>query len=143
VALGLALRGLAHAAIDLSDGLVGDLGHVLRASGVGAQLWWAALPRSPWVAAQSMVLQREALLGGGDDYELLLAAAAVDRAGMIARAAQCGVGLSRIGRVVAGERLQVFDDEAVAASVAAAWPAEALPAGFDHFLSREQTGTGA
>lgn len=143
VALGLALRGLAHAAIDLSDGLVGDLGHVLRASGVGAQLWWAALPRSPWVAAQSPALQREALLGGGDDYELLLAAAAVDRDEVVARAAQCGVGLSRIGRVVADAGLQVFDDEAAGASGAAAWPAKALPGGFDHFLSREQTGAGA
>ena len=133
VALGMALRGVAHAAIDLSDGLTGDLGHVLRASGVGAQLWWAALPRSAWVAAQPMALQREALLAGGDDYELLLSAPPSMRAEMAARAADCSTGLTRIGRVVPGSGLQVFDDEATAASGASPWAASVLPQGFDHF----------
>lgn len=133
VALGAALRGLAHAAIDLSDGLTGDLGHVLKASRVGAQLWWAALPRSAWVAAQASALQREALLAGGDDYELLLSAPPSAREAMAARASACGTGLTRIGRLVPGSGVQVFDDEAAAASGGAPWPAQALPQGFDHF----------
>jgi hypothetical protein len=62
---------------------------------------------------------------------------------MAARAARCGLGLSRIGRVVAGAGLQVFDDEAAGAWAASAWPAEALPGGFDHFLSQDQAGAGA
>lgn len=137
VALGLAVRGLANAAIDLSDGLVGDLRHVLKASGVGARLWWSALPRSPWVAAQGQDLQRECLLAGGDDYELLLSAPAGCRSELMRRAQDCGVGLSRIGRVVEGEGILVFDDEAADAVRPAghrgAWPASALPQGFDHF----------
>ena len=74
VALGLALRGVAHAAIDLSDGLCGDLGHVLARSRVGAEIDWAALPRSAVLATQPAALQEQCLLGGGDDYELLFSA---------------------------------------------------------------------
>ncbi|MFM2185894.1 MAG: thiamine monophosphate kinase [Pseudomonadota bacterium] len=135
VALGLALRGLAHAAIDLSDGLTGDLAHVLAASGVGAQLWWSALPRSRWMAEQPAEGQREALLGGGDDYELLVAAPAAERQTVVDRAAACGLGLSRIGRIVAGAGLKVFEDEAAGHAGTGAWPSERLPRGFDHFLS--------
>lgn len=69
--LGLALRGRATAAIDVSDGLLGDLGHVLKASRVGARIDLDALPRSHVLAAQSPLLQRECLLAGGDDYELV------------------------------------------------------------------------
>jgi thiamine-monophosphate kinase len=60
VALGLALRGLASAAIDVSDGLLGDLGHVLRASGVGAVLRLADFPRRPLLARQPVAVQRMA-----------------------------------------------------------------------------------
>jgi thiamine-monophosphate kinase len=137
VALGMAMRGLAHAAIDLSDGLMGDLRHVLKASGVGARLWWSAMPRSAWVAAQDSQLQRECLLAGGDDYELLLSAPAGCRSEMVRRAQDCGVGLSRIGRVVDGAGIVVFDDEAADAlspdGHRGAWPDSALPQGFDHF----------
>jgi thiamine-monophosphate kinase len=76
VALGIALRGIASAAIDLSDGLVGDLGHVLRASSVGATLRLADIPHSAHVAACSEGQRRQCLLSGGDDYELLFAAPA-------------------------------------------------------------------
>lgn len=71
IAQGLALRGLASAAIDISDGLVQDLGHLLRRSGVGATLELAQLPRSDALAALDPALVWEAQLGGGDDYELL------------------------------------------------------------------------
>lgn len=142
VALGVAMRGLAHAAIDLSDGLLGDLGHVLRASGVGAQLWWHALPRSTWVAQQSAQRQRNCLLAGGDDYELLLAAPATARERVAAQAAACGVRLARIGCILPGSGVQVFDDEAAGRAGGAGWPAALLPRGFDHFLSEDAHGLG-
>ena len=110
VALGLALRGLASAAIDLSDGLLGDLGHVLRASGLGAELQLAALPCSPLLAAQDEALRRTCLLAGGDDYELLFCAPAAQHQAVLAAAAQAGVPVHRIGRMQpAAAGLQVRD----------------------------------
>lgn len=107
VALGQALRGVAHAAIDLSDGLLGDLGHVLRASRVGAELWLDRLPRSPWLASQTPGWQRIALLTGGDDYELCVAAPEGSRSAVLAAAAQVGVPVHRVGRVTASPHLVV------------------------------------
>jgi thiamine-monophosphate kinase len=125
VALGLALRGVATSAIDLSDGLLGDLGHVLRASRVGAVLDLAALPRSAMLAAQPDAMQRRCLLEGGDDYELLFSAppAAADAVHAAARAA--GVDVTPVGRVdaIAGLRLREPDGRV----------APAAPLGFDHF----------
>lgn len=110
VALGLALRGLASAAIDLSDGLLGDLGHVLRASCLGAELQLAALPCSPLLAAQEEALRRTCLLAGGDDYELLFCAPAAQHQAVLAAAAQAGVPVHRIGRMQpAAAGLQVRD----------------------------------
>src|SRR5690606_254374 len=71
VALGLALRGLATSAIDVSDGLLGDLGHILRRSQVGATLALQALPVSPWLLPRPRPEQLDHILAGGDDYELL------------------------------------------------------------------------
>src|SRR5690606_3458633 len=87
VAAGLALRDRAHAAIDVSDGLLADLGHVLAASGVGATLWLERLPLSPpfrrGVAALAQAgacgdddLAASIALCAGDDYELCFTAAA-------------------------------------------------------------------
>ncbi|HEY8710175.1 MAG TPA: thiamine-phosphate kinase, partial [Burkholderiaceae bacterium] len=74
IKLGLALRGVASSAIDVSDGLLGDLGHVLRRSGVGAQVQVDTLPRSAVLRALPEALQRECTLAGGDDYELVFTA---------------------------------------------------------------------
>jgi thiamine-monophosphate kinase len=101
VALGLALRGLATAAIDVSDGLLGDLGHVLRASGVGAVLHLADFPRRPLLARQPLAVQRMALLTGGDDYELLFTAPEAAGPAVQAAAAQAGVPVQAIGRITA------------------------------------------
>ncbi len=125
VALGLALRGVASSAIDLSDGLVGDLGHVLRGSGVGATLHIDALPRSPLLAAQTPAWQRECLLAGGDDYELLFTAADDLAVQTAARAA--GVGVTRIGCIEQKIGLRCVD---------AAGQELGLPLrGFDHFAT--------
>lgn len=122
VALGQALRGLATSCIDLSDGLLGDLQHVLKASGVGATLKLDALPRSVQLAAQPESLQRECLLAGGDDYELLFTLPPGSRP------PELGLRLTRIGRIVEASGLHLRD--------AAGHPVDAggLRA-FDHFRS--------
>ena len=111
VALGVALRGVATSAIDVSDGLLGDLGHILRRSGVAARIEVDAVPRSAVLAAQPAALQRECTLAGGDDYELVFTAppAAADRVQAAARAA--GTAVTRIGRIEAGQGLRLVDRE--------------------------------
>ena len=74
VALGLALRGVAHAAIDISDGLIGDLKHILKASQLSASLYIDRLPRSEIMMKQAREIQLKNLLAGGDDYELCFTA---------------------------------------------------------------------
>ncbi|WP_457447494.1 thiamine-phosphate kinase [Roseateles sp. P5_E4] len=103
VALGQALRGIATAAIDVSDGLLGDLGHILAVSRVGARLDVDALPRSEVLAAQAAAVQQECLLAGGDDYELVFTAPAG------ARLPDVGVALTRIGVIEAEPGLRVVD----------------------------------
>jgi thiamine-monophosphate kinase len=107
VALGLALRGLATAAIDLSDGLLGDLGHVLERSAAGAELDFASLPRSAALAACPQALQERCLLSGGDDYELLFTAPAGADALVLAAARTAAVPVVRIGRITAGPGLDI------------------------------------
>ena len=121
VALGQALRGIATAAIDVSDGLLGDLGHILVASGVGARLDVDALPRSAVLAAQPMALQRECLLAGGDDYELVFTVPAG------AVLPDVGVALTRIGVIEIEPGLRVVDAQGDAI-------AHGLRS-FDHFKS--------
>ena len=98
----IALRGIATSAIDVSDGLLGDLGHVLRRSGVGAVVEVDALPRSAVLARAAAALQRECLLAGGDDYELVFTAPPPRRDAVAAAAAGAGVAVTRIGRIEAG-----------------------------------------
>ena len=109
VALGMALRGVAHSAIDLSDGLLGDLGHVLKRSGVGAVVDVDALPRSATLAALPMALQHECLLAGGDDYELLFSAAPDAADAVRAAGRSAGVAVTRVGRIEAGSGLRFVD----------------------------------
>lgn len=108
VALGMALRGVATSAIDVSDGLLGDLRHILQRSAVGAVVNVDSVPRSAVLQALPDTLQRECTLAGGDDYELVFTAppAAADRVLTAARLADTRV--TRIGRIeaLAGLRLQ-------------------------------------
>jgi len=116
LALGLALRGVASSAIDVSDGLLGDLRHILQRSGVGATVEVDAVPRSAVLAAQAPGLQRLCTLAGGDDYELLFSAPGSAAAAVAAAAAEAGVAVTRIGRIeqAAGLRLVDADGRAVA-----------------------------
>ncbi|MEO5771535.1 MAG: thiamine-phosphate kinase [Burkholderiaceae bacterium] len=125
VALGIALRGLATSAIDLSDGLVGDLGHVLARSGVGATLQADALPRSAALRAMPLALQRECGLAGGDDYELLFTAPAGRDSALLDAAARSAVAVTRIGTIDAASGLHIVDAEGR--------PLQQVFAAFDHF----------
>jgi len=126
VELGERLRGVANAAIDVSDGLAGDLGHILERSRVGATVEYPLIPRSS--AFQKLGnpdLERDCVLSGGDDYELLFTAAAARRADLEALSRELALPLTRIGAIQSGEaRLTVLD--------ARRQPMPVRP-GFDHF----------
>ncbi len=114
LALGKAIgaRALASAALDVSDGLVADLGHIAEASGLGAVLEAEGVPVSP--AARAALAAdpglRPAILGGGDDYELLFTAAPEKAAAIAALAAELDLPLTRIGAMGAGQGVRVLDN---------------------------------
>jgi len=110
IAAGLALRDVASACIDVSDGLLADLGHICQASGMGAIVEADALPLSSAMLALFEADERRAFaLSGGDDYELCFTAS-VDRADRIAADfARLGFGAARIGRIVAETGVRVRD----------------------------------
>ena len=128
LALGLALRGLATSAIDLSDGLLGDLGHILERSRVGAEVWLDALPRSAHLAAQPEPVQRSCLLAGGDDYELLFTAPAAAGPAVRQAAARAGVPVTAVGAIVPERGLRVLGTHGQALALGEL-------AGFDHFAA--------
>ncbi|MCX7384073.1 MAG: thiamine-phosphate kinase [Alphaproteobacteria bacterium] len=99
IALGLRLAGIAHAAMDISDGLVQDLGHICRASGLAATIEAARVPLSPAaVAADRLAL----CLTGGDDYELLIAVPPAAEPALAAASRAAAVPVTRIGAFAAG-----------------------------------------
>ena len=120
------LLGHAHAAIDISDGFLQDLSHILTASHCGAQVSWADLPMHPALRGVAPALQQAAVLTGGDVFELCFTAPPTERAYLLDLAAQHQIRLTRIGTVVPEPGLVVVD---------AAGHALELPAkgGFDHF----------
>lgn len=133
VALGLALRGIASSAMDVSDGLLGDLGHILRASGVGADI--DTDETSKLIAARAlftsatarfdMELLRQCTLAGGDDYELAFTAPPALREAVAGAAATAATPVARIGRISAEPGLRLAD--------AQGRPLAGLYASFDHF----------
>lgn len=110
VAAGQALRGVAHACIDVSDGLFADLGHLLAASGVGAHIALAELPCSAALAAVSDEDARWQLqAAGGDDYELCFSAPTERRESVLAAMRQAGTPVARIGTITADRALLALD----------------------------------
>ena len=135
IALGIALRGIATAAIDISDGLAGDLSHVLKSSGVGAQIETdiainliAACAYITWPTGQFDAEKRlKTVLSGGDDYELAFTAPAYLRAEVLAAAASSQTPVTRIGTIQSEPGLRLVDGHG--------HPTQAQFASFDHFAS--------
>ena len=133
VALGLALRGIASSAMDVSDGLLGDFGHILKASGVGAcirtdetiKLIAAGAYPSSATGQFDQKLLHQCTLAGGDDYELLFTAPPQHRAAVAEAAAQSETPVTRIGQVEAAPGLRLLDAQGM--------PVENRFASFDHF----------
>ncbi|MGH8729189.1 MAG: thiamine-phosphate kinase [Burkholderiales bacterium] len=129
VELGQRLRGIASSAIDISDGLIADLTHILDASRLAALIELEKIPRSVALNRQlPSEIGLRALLAGGDDYELCFTCAAAERARVLALSRELELPLTRIGRAEAGCGLtirdtdgRVFDYEAMKME------------GFDHF----------
>jgi len=123
VELGLALRGIANSAIDVSDGLLADLRHILQRSGVGAEIEFGTLPVS--AVLRGTKLFQQCALSGGDDYELCFTAPVAHRAEVERITAQLNVPLTRIGKVVVGQGCIVHD--------ASGEPIQLKSNGYEHF----------
>ena len=126
VALGLALRNIASSALDISDGLVGDLGHILERSNVGAEICFDALPAHP--ALEPLLAEtwaQQCLLAGGDDYELCFTARREQHDAIKALENALGLKLTRVGRITAENGLQLLD--------AAGQSMQTTKGGYDHF----------
>lgn len=101
IALGERLRGIARSAIDVSDGLVADLGHICERSKVAAEVDFSMIPASATMKRHlERAPARAALLAGGDDYELVFTAPAAKRPAIAALSRRLGLKLTRIGRIV-------------------------------------------
>lgn len=127
VALGTALRGIAHAAIDVSDGLIGDLRHILKRSGVGAVMNVDALPAGPVLAKQAQDLRLRFALAGGDDYELCFIAPAACRRDVEAAAQASQTPVTRIGSITEAAGLQLVDADGASVGLSVS--------SFDHFAA--------
>ena len=129
VTLGENLRGIASAALDISDGLTGDLVHILDASHVGATIDLARIPRpralDTKLAGPDGDLALACLLAGGDDYELCFTAQATLRDRIASLARELDLPLTRIGTITAAPGLIVLDDRRT--------PIGDVPRAFDHF----------
>src|SRR4029079_9965362 len=126
VQLGQALRGQATAAIDISDGLLGDLGHICRVSVVGATVERARIPLSD-IAAKHIESDagRTAVVAGGDDYELCFTAPANSRESIDDLQNMLGVHLTRIGQIRRGKGVSLLGPDGKAVKVDGR--------GYDHF----------
>ncbi len=115
------LRAFASAAIDISDGLSADLGHILEQSGVGARLIKQQLPVSPWIEQQD---RYDLALNGGDDYRVVFTVNPAKMESMMHRADQAGINLTEIGEITARDFILIDGDQSL--------PAHSK--GYDHFV---------
>jgi thiamine-monophosphate kinase len=99
LALGRVLRGVATSCIDLSDGLLADLGHLLEGAGVGARLELQSLPCPPSMTALPEQQRWALQLSGGDDYELCFTVPSAERTRLDGLAQSCGIDLTVIGEI--------------------------------------------
>ena len=133
VALGTALRGVATSSIDISDGLVGDLGHILKASGVGAQIdtnitmnLIAACTRIDWIKGQfNAEKQLQMVLSGGDDYELAFTSPPTARQAVHAASVSSQTPVTRIGVIQSQPGLRLVNGRGQ--------PVDGQFASFNHF----------
>jgi thiamine-monophosphate kinase len=125
---GIALRDLASSAIDVSDGLAADLGHILQASGVGARIHLDAIPLSSIYRDHLAEVGWECALAGGDDYELCLTVPPGHVAAVDALSNRTKVPLTRIGEITSGSELEIYDN--------AGRQYRPQVRGHDHFASR-------
>jgi thiamine-monophosphate kinase len=142
VALGIALRGVAHAALDISDGLAGDLLHILKRSNVRAAVNIDRIPRSGTIAALPAAAQVHCILAGGDDYELCFTAPVAVRREIERIGTAQKILLTRIGTIEGLAADRATDEQAVSGALrhqpAIDWrdntgPVRFLDTGFDHF----------
>jgi thiamine-monophosphate kinase len=126
VRLGQALRGIATAAIDVSDGLLADLGHICRLSGVGATVDLNSIPVSA-IGAKHFASDagRTAIVAGGDDYELCFTAAPNSRESIAEMEDSLGIPLTRIGQVKRGKGVSLLGPDGKAVKIDGR--------GYDHF----------
>lgn len=127
LSLGIALRGIANAAIDVSDGLCGDLGHIMDQSGIGATIDVDAVPAGPALQRQAADRRRKFSLAGGDDYELCFTAPAAARNEVLAAARATATPATRIGTIDSTPGLRLQD--------ANGRPLQLDLHSFDHFTS--------
>lgn len=127
IALGMALCGIAHAALDISDGLIGDLGHILERSKIGASLEVDKLPAGLMLQSQPQELRRRFTLAGGDDYELCFTAPIQQREQVIAAGLRTGTAVTRVGKIERELGLRLHDQNGL--------PLALELKSFDHFVS--------
>lgn len=118
----LQAKKLFHSAIDISDGLIADLSHILKSSGVSAEIFSNQLPVHPWTKKNEAY---HYALYGGDDYQLILTAAQKNRSQIELLAKQEKIKLTCIGKITNGKKLKVFDTHGI--------PLKNLNKGFLHF----------
>lgn len=127
IALGMALCGIAHAALDISDGLIGDLAHILERSKVGASLNVDQLPAGAMLQQQTQEIRRRFTLAGGDDYELCFTAPAHLREQVIEAGLRSNTAVTRVGSIEAEPGLRLLDQNGQTLSLELK--------SFDHFIS--------
>lgn len=127
LALGMRLLDLANSAIDISDGVLADLGHICERSHLGARLELSAIPASSAMAGQPEAIRIECQLAGGDDYELCFTSPLSMRSAIAALSGDLGLALTRVGVMIEGEGVLAMDADGR--------PVATEKPGYDHFAA--------